>query len=122
MTKLIALDTETTGINLFQGDAPFAISTCDSEGATRLWEWPVNIHSRQPMPPSEELKELVDYIDGSTLIFHNAKFDLKFLIHYNIRVVNVWDTKIMHHFIDENVPKSLMDLVKIYFSSELEDL
>jgi len=55
-------------------------------------------------------------------VFHNAKFDLKFLINYGIYTKNVWDTKIMHHFIDENVPKSLMDLVKIYFSSELEDL
>ena len=87
MTKLIALDTETTGVNLFQGDAPFAISTCDSEGVTRLWEWPVNIHSRQPMPPSEELKELVDYIDGSTLIFHNAKFDIRALENLGIRLV-----------------------------------
>jgi len=32
----------------------------------------------------------------------------------------VWDTKLMHHLIDENAPKSLMDLVKIYFPEELE--
>ncbi len=87
MQKLIALDTETTGVNLFQGDAPFAISTCDSEGVTRLWEWPVSIHSRQPMPPSEDLKEFIDYIDGSTLVFHNAKFDIRALQNLGIRLV-----------------------------------
>jgi hypothetical protein len=28
----------------------------------------------------------------------------------------------MHHFINENAPKGLMDLVKLYFSDELENL
>ena len=55
-------------------------------------------------------------------VFHNAKFDLKFLIRYGISTTNVWDTKIMHHFINETAPKSLMDLVKLYFSDELENL
>ena len=55
-------------------------------------------------------------------VFHNAKFDLKFLINYGIYTKNVWDTKIMHHLLDENLPKSLMDLVKLYFPTELESL
>jgi len=55
-------------------------------------------------------------------VFHNAKFDLKFLLDYGIYTKNVWDTKIMHHFINETAPKSLMDLVKLYFSDELENL
>jgi len=28
----------------------------------------------------------------------------------------------MHHFINETAPKSLMDLVKLYFADELENL
>jgi ribonuclease D len=55
-------------------------------------------------------------------VFHNAKFDLKFLINYGIHTKNVWDTKIMHHLLDENMPKSLMDLTKLYFANELENL
>ena len=43
-------------------------------------------------------------------VFHNAKFDLKFLIGMTLISTNVWDTKIMHHFINETAPKSLMDL------------
>ena len=58
----------------------------------------------------------------SRKVFHNAKFDLKFLINYGIYPKNVWDTKIMHHLLDENLPKSLMDLVKLYFPTELESL
>ena len=52
-------------------------------------------------------------------IFHNAKFDVKFLLEYGMIVRNIWDTKIMHHFVDENMPKSLMDLVRFYFPHEL---
>ena len=58
----------------------------------------------------------------SRKVFHNAKFDLKFLINYGIYTKNVWDTKIMHHLLDENMPKGLMDLTKLYFANELENL
>lgn len=53
-------------------------------------------------------------------VFHNAKFDIKFLLRHNISPVNVWDTKLMSHLYNENMPKSLMDLVKRYYPTELE--
>jgi ribonuclease D len=53
-------------------------------------------------------------------IFQNAKFDLKFLHTKGIQAVNVWDTKVMQHLVNENVPKSLNDLVNMYFPEELE--
>jgi len=28
----------------------------------------------------------------------------------------------MHHLLDENMPKGLMDLTKLYFANELENL
>jgi len=54
--------------------------------------------------------------------FHNVKFDLKFLIRYGIHAKNIRDTKVLHHSINENAPKSLMDLIKLYFADELENL
>ena len=84
---LIALDTETTGVDMFHGATPFAVSTCDKKGRTRFWEWPVDPHTRQVMAPEEDLQELVDYIDGSKLIFHNIKFDVKALRTLGIRIV-----------------------------------
>ena len=83
---LIAVDTETTGLDLFGGDCPFAISTCDETGATRFWEWDVDPKTRQVMPPSEEIAEFTDYIDGNTLVFHNIKFDLRALSNLGIRI------------------------------------
>ena len=54
-------------------------------------------------------------------ILQNAKFDLKFLYGQGIKFVNVWDTKLMSHFIREDAPKSLMDLVKQYFPEYLKE-
>ena len=54
-------------------------------------------------------------------VFQNAKFDLKFLYQYRIEAVNVWDTKVMQHLVNENAPKSLLDLVNMYFPEELEE-
>jgi len=54
-------------------------------------------------------------------IFHNSKFDIKFLLNWGISDFNnIEDTQIMHALVDENLPHSLMDLVKQYFPHELE--
>tara|TARA_R110000824_G_scaffold171634_1_gene349302 strand:- start:53 stop:463 length:411 start_codon:yes stop_codon:yes gene_type:complete len=54
-------------------------------------------------------------------IFHNSKFDVKFLMNWGITDFNnIEDTQIMHALVDENLPHSLMDLVKQYFPHELE--
>lgn len=53
-------------------------------------------------------------------VFQNAPFDLKFLIRHRIMPVNVWDTKLMAHLKDENMPKGLIDLVKHYYPREVE--
>lgn len=40
--KLLALDTETTGIDLWHGCRPFFVSVMDEEGNLQYWEWDVN--------------------------------------------------------------------------------
>jgi len=52
-------------------------------------------------------------------VLQNANFDLKFLKRYGVEeIYNVFDTKILQHFINENIPKSLADLAKYYFPNE----
>ena len=83
---LIALDTETTGIDLFHGAKPFAVSTCDEKGITNFWEWEVDPTTRQPIIYQDDIEDLCDYIDGSTLIFHNIKFDVRALRNIGINL------------------------------------
>lgn len=121
---VIAVDTETTGLN-FLKDKIMTISFTTKEDT---WVLPLD-HKDSPFRKGEKgyatvwkcLRQILEN-PKSRKVFHNAKFDLKFLINYGIYTKNVWDTKIMHHLLDENMPKGLMDLTKLYFANELEDL
>jgi len=58
----IALDTETTGVNLFHGCKPYFVSTVDSEKVVRCWEWPVDPTTREPIIPYNELHEISEFL------------------------------------------------------------
>jgi len=120
--ETLAVDIETTGLN-FRKDYIMSIALTTQEDT---WVIPLD-HKDSPFQIENywkvwaSLRRILENPKNKK-VFHNAKFDLKFLINYGIYTKNVWDTKIMHHLLDENMPKSLMDLVKLYFASELEDL
>ena len=122
-TDTISCDIETTGLNFIQDK----IQTVGISSEENNWVIPF-FHKDSPFSEDDATRILKTYIKdilenpNNKKVFHNAKFDLKFFKAFGIAAVNTWDTKIMHHLIDENVPKSLMDLVKLYFSSELETL
>ena len=123
-SETVAVDIETTGLN-FLTDIIQTIAFSSSEGN---WVIPLD-HKDSPFKKGtphyaviwSTLRKILQNPHNKK-VFHNAKFDLKFLLNYGIEVTNVWDTKIMHHFINETAPKGLMDLVKLYFSDELENL
>ena len=118
--ETIAADLETTGLNFLKDTImTVAISTREE-----TWVIPVD-HKDSPHKGDLRMYKALRRIfenPKNKKVFHNAKFDMKFLINYGIFPKNVWDTKIMHHLLDENMPKSLMDLVKLYFPNELENL
>ena len=122
--KTLAVDIETTGLNFLDD----LIQTIAISSHEQTWVLPLD-HKDSPFRSGEThalsvwalLKNILENPKNKK-VFHNAKFDLKFLINYGIHTKNVWDTKIMHHLLDENMPKSLMDLTKLYFANELENL
>jgi hypothetical protein len=122
--KTLAVDIETTGLNFLDD----LIQTIAISSHEQTWVIPLD-HKDSPFRTGEThalsvwalLKNILENPKNKK-VFHNAKFDLKFLINYGIHTKNVWDTKIMHHLLDENMPKSLMDLTKLYFANELENL
>ena len=122
--ETLAADIETTGLNFLQDK----IQTIALSSKETTWVIPCD-HKDSPFRKGEphyaemwtHLRRILENPKNKK-VFHNAKFDLKFLINHGIYTKNVWDTKIMHHLLDENSPKSLMDLVKLYFPTELESL
>lgn len=116
----LAVDTETTGLNFLEDE----IMTISITSKENTWVIPLD-HKDSPFKDQPKVWILLrDILQNpkNKKVFHNAKFDLKFLINYGIYTKNVWDTKIMHHLLDENMPKGLMDLTKLYFANELENL
>ena len=118
-TTDLAVDIETTGLN-FKKDKIMTIAL-----STREQTYVIPIDHKDAQWSGEErtlvLNHLKDIMVDKRIrkIFHNAKFDVKFLLEYGMIVRNIWDTKIMHHLVDENMPKSLMDLARFYFPHEL---
>lgn len=123
--KNIAVDIETTGLD-FKKDSIMTIAiSCKEEDGYKQYIIPY-IHKESTF--SEHERNLVAIMLNTIFsnprnkkILQNAKFDLKFLYGQGIKFVNVWDTKLMSHFIREDAPKSLMDLVKQYFPEYLKD-
>jgi hypothetical protein len=122
--ETVAVDIETTGFNFLTDKLQtIAIATPDMN-----WVIPCD-HKDSPFGPDSDCRDEVwsclERILTHPLtkkVFHNTKFDLKFLLRKGIKVSNVHDTKLMHHLFDENIPKKLMELVKLYFPNELENL
>lgn len=75
-SRRVAIDTETTGLNPWVGDKPYAISAMDDQDRESFWEWPVDPFTREPEPPTKALKE-VRALCSSDLVkdFFNLRFD-----------------------------------------------
>jgi hypothetical protein len=81
-----AVDTETTGVDLHHACRPFMVQAYDQHDEARVWEWPVDPYTRQPLIPTESLDDLCHYLTGRDLVFHNATFDLRALSRIGILI------------------------------------
>lgn len=81
--KVVAVDTETTGLNVWCGDRIFAVSLCNEAGTTGYCEWPVNPLTREVEPDPTDVYRLRDWSADSRVrkVLHNAKFDLPMFQH-----------------------------------------
>ena len=118
-TSPVSCDIETTGLD-FKRDRIQTIAFSHESGNFAI---PVG-HPNSPELNQDTLWGAVKRIlnnPNNVKVFQNAKFDLKFLYNYDVGAYNVWDTKVMQHLVNENAPKSLSDLVNMYFPEELEE-
>ena len=77
--KLIAVDTETTGLMAYAGDQPFAVSFCNENGETGYVQWLVDPKTRKVRPDKDDLKILGKFLadDSISKVFFNSSFDLR---------------------------------------------
>jgi DNA polymerase I-like protein with 3'-5' exonuclease and polymerase domains len=118
--RLIAFDTETTGLDIWHGCKPFFVSTCDDDGFMRHWEWDVDPYTREPLIPDDERDAVAAYLgaDDVDLVAHNAPFDMRALASIGIDLSHKWetlfDTHVASHVLRSDQPHALKPLSVLY--------
>ena len=123
---ILAIDTETTGIDFKHGCRPFAISMCDDSGKRYYLDAPVNVMTRQPQWDASQLSRVIARMDrADTLVYHNAKFDIRALESIGVPATRYWDkthdTVIASHCINSSGPHGLKYLAERYLDIETTD-
>jgi len=125
--KTIAIDTETTGLDLRHSCKPYFVSICEEGGEQKYWHWQVNPLTRQPIIPKSDLIEIQDEINirhrYSRKVFHNSKFDVLALQSIGF---GKWDwsrtddTLIAGHLLASNRPHNLTSMVLEYLQTNIQ--
>jgi DNA polymerase I-like protein with 3'-5' exonuclease and polymerase domains len=133
---MIALDCETTGVDLHHGAKPFFVSTCNEEGEQQYWHWEVDPRTREPRIPGEDLHEIQEILRRArswnkhsqeaapryALILQNPKFDARALA--TIGVTSwpweaTFDTLLAGHLLASNRLHDLTSMALQYLGVDL---
>lgn len=120
---VISVDIETTGLD-FKKDKITTIGIATGEKQAFV----IPMYHRESPFSTKEVQKIIQMLDDTmrsdsvAKVFHNFKFDMKFLSNCGITGFNnIHDTQIIHSLLDENKPHALMDIVKEYWPNELEE-
>lgn len=120
---IISLDTETTGIDLAHGAAPFLVTWCEPGEGPCFIEWDVDPITRKPNVLPEDVAHITELLDSAdTIYLHNAKFDARALANIGINLPwsKVRDTLIASHLLSTNTPHNLTYLCGEYLHVDIE--
>lgn len=124
---IVALDTETTGLDLYHACRPFIVAVCidhqdGSDWDRLLWEWRVNPLTREVSIPAGDPAEIQELLDAAqTLVLQNAKFDATALktIGVDIPWGKVEDTLVAGHMLYTAKQHSLDRMVLQYLHQDI---
>lgn len=120
---ILAVDTETTGVDFSHGTRPFFVTTCDGKGVIKSWEWWVDPLTRQPEIPTEDVAAIDALIrSAATLVLQGPKFDVRALAEIGITDWPWERTKCTlraGHLLKSNHPHNLTDMVMEYLGEDI---
>lgn len=123
---MISLDTETLGVDLYHGAAPFFVTICDEEENLRWWEWDVDPLTREVQILEEDIEEIrAVFASVPEVVLQNPKFDVTALSTSGIIPEwdwsNTFDTLLAGHLLASNHPHGL-DAMAIEYLGEAYDI
>ena len=123
--SLVALDTETTCLNVYSPDfqlVAFAVATDENTA----WYLPVAhenflLEYQPPNLTGKQVQEFLNLVLRKPLVFHNAAYDIRVIAHtcrIPIEQIHGDDTMLALHLMDENHPLSLKAWAKTLLNLE----
>lgn len=144
---MIALDTETTGVDFYHGARPFLVTTCNEDGENRWWGpetgWKIDPLTRKVTIPPADIRDIRQVIKDAwgwgtfaedvrerhTLVLQNAKFDITALTAAGVLGDGLewpWhmtrDTLLAGHLLASNQPHNLTDMAYHYLGNVAVDM
>lgn len=121
---MIALDTETNGVDFKHGAMPFLVTIKDENDPDPMfWEWDVDPLTRIPEVPPEDCQHIQQVIDAAdTIAMQNAKFDYHALAKIGVTLPwdRVRDTLRGGHILASNHKHNLTDMCIEYLGIDIE--
>lgn len=124
--KIVAVDSETTGKDLWHGAKPFFITLCYEDNTQLVWDWPVDPLTREPQIPDGDLDSLQQYLDeADRLLLQNSKFDavafgtVRESLYTSWRWEDTDDTLIAGHLLASNKPHDLTSMSLFYLGEDI---
>lgn len=123
--EFIAVDTETTGLHVYQDDVIRGMSlTYDLSGQGDHIDWYINVS--HPDLPGVDITPIVEALrrTPATLVFHHVEFDWRVLANetgIELQGHPFWDTQTIDWMLDENLSHRLKDAAERAFGTEAKD-
>lgn len=128
---MIALDTETTGVDFNHASRPFFVTTCTADGDQVFWEWDVDPLTRRVLVPDGDVAEIAAHLRANApYVLQNPKFDV-----HALRTVGLWDevdvdefwnnvddTLTAGHVLASGMPHDLTSMTLQYADVDIEPL
>lgn len=121
--KIISLDTESTGVDLYHSARPFYVVSAERQTGVTFWEWKVDPLTRKVLVSQEDVKEIQRWVDSADVVVgHNFKFDMGMLASIGVHVPweKVHDTIIADHVLASNQFHNLTDVTLRYLYTDIE--
>ncbi len=121
----LAVDTETTGLDLNHGAKPYFVTTYDGEN-NEFWQWDVDPSNRKPIIPRGHKRQIRNLLARSNkLILQNARFDYAALRTIGISLGKwdrIEDTLLAGHLLYSNEKHDLTSMAAQYLETNIQHL